>query len=118
MLQQVIVNGCRIRSINISNTTFKNMTPKNKTLCIIFVITVVTALWVYFAIGTDLTYLVLFMGGITFFMIFALWDTPPKHKEFSNSDRLRASSLARGCNPPPELWTPDMPMKRNKHKKK
>jgi hypothetical protein len=114
----VIVDVCSIISINIGNITFKNMTPKNKILCIIFAITVVMAIGVYFAIGTDLTCLVLFMGGITFFMIFALWDTPPKHKEFSDSDRLRATSLARGCNPPPELWTPDMPMKRNKHKKK
>ena len=96
----------------------KNMTLRNKILCIIFAITVVIVIWVYFAIGADLTYLVLFMGGITFFMIFALWDTPPKHKEFSNSDRLRATYRALGASPPSELWTPDMPVKRNKHKKK
>jgi hypothetical protein len=93
------------------------MTSKNKILCTIFAITVVIALWVYSAIGTDLTYLILFMGCITFFMIFALWDTPPKHKEFSDSDRLRATSRALGGSPPPELWTPDMPIKRNKHEK-
>ena len=95
------------------------MNQRNKILCAIFAITMVLSLVFYFAIKDQkLAYLVLFMGCITFFVTFALWDTPPKHKEFSNSDRLRATYRAMGGSPPSELWTPDLPTKGNKHKKK
>ena len=30
------------------------------------------------------------MGGLVFFMVFALWEAPPKHKEFSYRDQQRA----------------------------
>ncbi len=58
-------------------------------------------------------------GGIVWFVIYFLWSPPPKHKEFSDSDRLKATSRALGGSGPPELWTPPMPEKKHgKHKKK
>ncbi len=62
--------------------------------------------------------IVIGVGGLIFFMFLALWNPPPKHKEFSNADRLQATSRAFGGNPPPELWTPDMPGKGKRQRKK
>lgn len=58
-------------------------------------------------------------GGIAWFMIYFLWSPPPKHKDFSDRDRLEATSRAMGgSGAPPELPTPDMPEKKHhKHKR-
>jgi hypothetical protein len=51
------------------------------------------------------------------YYIYSIWSPPPKHKEFSDSDRLEATTRALGGSYPPELWTPDMPEpKHHKHK--
>jgi len=34
-------------------------------------------------------------GGLTWFMFYFLWSPPPKHKDFSDRDRLEA--MARGA---------------------
>jgi hypothetical protein len=59
-------------------------------------------------------------GGITWFMVYFLWSPPQKHKEFSDRDRLEATSRAMGgSGAPPELPTPNMPEKKHhKHKDK
>lgn len=59
-------------------------------------------------------------GGIAWFMFYFLWSPPPKHKEFSDRDRLEATSRAMGgSGAPPELPTPDMPEKKHhKHNDK
>ena len=59
-------------------------------------------------------------GGIAWFMFYFLWSPPPKHKDFSDHDRLEATSRAMGgSGAPPELPTPDMPDKKHqKHKDK
>lgn len=59
-------------------------------------------------------------GGIAWFMFYFLWTPPPKHKDFSDRDRLEATSRAMGgSGAPPELPTPEMPEKKHhKHKKK
>ena len=59
-------------------------------------------------------------GGIAWFMFYSLWSPPPKHKDFSDRDRLEATSLAMGgSGAPPELPTPEMHEKKNhKHKDK
>jgi hypothetical protein len=62
--------------------------------------------------------LVIAMGAISAFLIFALWDQPPKHKQFSDSDRLKATSLAMGGSGPPELPIPDMTRSRRKKRRK
>jgi hypothetical protein len=64
------------------------MTQRNKILCAIFVLTVMAAL-VAFLLGKS-PKLLLFMGGIVFFMTFVLWETPRKHKSFSYRDQQRA----------------------------
>jgi hypothetical protein len=61
----------------------------------------------------------LFGGGIALFMVYFLWKPPSKHKEFSDADRMKATTRALGGSGPPELWTPQMPEKKHhKHKKK
>jgi hypothetical protein len=48
------------------------------------------------------------------FIIYFMWSPPPKHKDFSDADRLKATSRASGGSGPPELWTPDMPHKKSR----
>lgn len=57
----------------------------------------------------------LIVGGIVWFMIYFMWSPPSKHKEFSDADRIKATTRALGGSGPPELWTPPMPEK--KHQK-
>ncbi len=58
-------------------------------------------------------------GGIAWFMIYFLWSPPSKHKEFSDADRIKATTRALGGSGPPELWTPPMPEKKHhNHQKK
>lgn len=92
------------------------MRQKYKILLVIFCSTGITALVVYY-LGYNPKVPIGF-GILISFIFFALWDPPPKHKEFTNTDRLQATGRALGGSPPPELWTPDMPIRGQKHKKK
>ena len=47
------------------------------------------------------------VGGLALFLVFALWDPPPKHKEFTYEDQIEGA--ARGCGGPPKLPEPDIP---------
>ena len=61
----------------------------------------------------------LISGGIAWFMFYFLWTPPPKHKDFSDRDRLEATSRAMGGSAPPDIPTPDMPEKKyHKHSNK
>ena len=51
-------------------------------------------------------------------LIYFMWSPPRKHKTFSNSDRLKAMSRALGGSGPPELWTPDMPVRKSQKRKR
>jgi hypothetical protein len=82
---------------------------KYKILIIVFCCTLITAI-IFWLLGYNYK-IVIGFGILISFMVFALWDTPPKHKEFSDADRQQATSRAMGGSPPPELWTPDMPIK-------
>ena len=59
-------------------------------------------------------------GGIAWFMFYFMWSPPPKQKDFSDRDRLEATSRAMGgSGAPPELPTPEMHENKNhKHKDK
>jgi|RhiMetdeSRZDD1v2_1073273.scaffolds.fasta_scaffold507251_2 hypothetical protein len=59
--------------------------------------------------------LVIVLGAIAAFLVFALWDPPPKHKEFSDSDRMKATLRVGGL---PELPLPDISLKRDKNRGK
>jgi hypothetical protein len=59
--------------------------------------------------------LTLVLGAIAAFLIFALWDPPQKYKEFSDSDRVKATVRGSG---PPALPVPDIPLKREKSRRK
>ena len=50
-------------------------------------------------------------GAIAAFLVFVLWDPPQKHKEFSASDRMKATLRGGGL---PELPMPDILLKRAK----
>jgi TRAP-type C4-dicarboxylate transport system permease large subunit len=54
-------------------------------------------------------------GAIAAFLVFVLWDPPQKHKEFSASDRMKATLRVGGL---PELPLPDRPLKREKGRRK
>jgi uncharacterized membrane protein YfcA len=56
-------------------------------------------------------------SAIVGFIIYFMWSPPPKHKDFSDADRLKAMSRALGGSGPPELWTPDMPHKKSRKRK-
>jgi hypothetical protein len=52
--------------------------------------------------------------GIAWFMFHFLWSRPPKHKDFSDRDRLEATSRAiGGSGAPPELPTPEIHEKKH-----
>lgn len=49
---------------------------------------------------------ILGIGGIAFFLIFALWDPPPKHKNFTYKDQEKATFRALGGSGPIEIPEP------------
>lgn len=57
------------------------------------------------------------LGVIAAFVGFVLWEMPKRHKVFSDSDRLKATSRAMGGSGPPELWLPDIPQLRHEREK-
>jgi hypothetical protein len=58
--------------------------------------------------------------GIVCLILVVMWSPPPKHKTFSDDDRLEATSRALGGGGAfPKLWNPPMPgAKRRKKKQK
>lgn len=56
--------------------------------------------------------------GIVVWALTSLFAPPKKHKDFSDRDRLEATSRAMGgSGAPPEVPTPDIPEKKHhKHK--
>lgn len=57
-------------------------------------------------------------AGLIWFMVRLLWFPPPKQKDFTDRDRLEATSRAMGgSGAPPELPTPEMHEKKH-HKDK
>jgi hypothetical protein len=89
---------------------------KHKIIIIVFSVTFITALVVWI-LGYSPN-IVIGFGILISVIFFALWDPPPKHKEFSDADRLEGTAKSLGGNAPPELWTPDMPIRGKKQKKK
>ena len=55
---------------------------------------------------------ILGIGGLIFFIIEALWDPPPKHKEFTFKDQEKATFRALGGGGPIEI--PEPPDKEEK----
>jgi hypothetical protein len=81
---------------------------------------ILTILFGILLIWADMNPLIaLISGGIAWFMLYFLWTPPPKHKDFSDRDRLEATFRAIGGSNQPELPIPDMPEKKHhKHKNK
>lgn len=67
---------------------------KRMVLLIISVITVITA--VGFAISGQNSIPILAGGLFIIFLVYALWNPPKKHKEYSLSDQQQATSRALG----------------------
>jgi hypothetical protein len=76
---------------------------------VILIITVIFGIMLVAADQSPLYTLALLPVAIVCYTIYSVWSPPLKHKDFSDSDRLEATSRALGGSPPPELWTPDMP---------
>ncbi len=49
---------------------------------------------------------IIIIGGMTLFLIAALWDPPPKHKDFSYKDLEKATFRALGGGGPIEVPEP------------
>lgn len=82
-------------------------------LLIAFIILLIVASALFFYYGLN-PLIPLVAGGIAWFMFYFLWSPPPKHKNFSDRDRMEATSRAiGGSGAPPELPTPDMPEKKH-----
>jgi hypothetical protein len=61
--------------------------------------------------------LILSIGVLTCFLIYALWNPPKKHKDFSLSDQQQATSRALGGSGSPDL--PHLkPSERKSHREK
>lgn len=88
-------------------------------LLIAFMILIIVVAVIFYSYGLN-PLIPLIAGGIAWFMFRFLWSPPSKHKDFSDRDRLEATSRAMGgSGAPPELPTPDMPEKKHhKHKDK
>jgi len=69
---------------------------------LIAAIVIVTVLYVMSRSG----YVLIFGLGIVCFILIFMWSPPPKHKTFSDDDRIEAMSRAYGASPPPKLWVP------------
>jgi len=82
---------------------------RTKFLIALIIVTILVGVILIFAGLNPL--IALIGGGITWFMVYFLWSPPSKHKEFSDADRIKATSRALGGSGPPDLWTPPMPGK-------
>ncbi|MDJ0804050.1 MAG: hypothetical protein QNI97_14335 [Desulfobacterales bacterium] len=74
-----------------------------KYMFLIFIAVGTSALSFIFVYFGKTPKLIIGLGSIIFIMIWALWNPPEKHKEFSDRDRLQATSRSMGGSPPPEL---------------
>ena len=57
---------------------------------------------------------VIALGCLSSFLLYALWDPPPKHKTFSYKDQLKATTRALGGSGPPDLPEPEKRRRRKK----
>ncbi len=90
---------------------------RTKLLIALIIFTIIFGAVLIFAGHNPL--IALFSGGIAWFMLYFLWNPPPKHKDFSDRDRLDATFRAIGGSNPPELPIPDIPEKKyHRHKNK
>ncbi len=64
------------------------MKQKTKILLCIAGVTLLAAILIWILGHNPI--LVIVLGLIAFFLIYALWDMPPKHKDFSYEDQQRA----------------------------
>ena len=58
-------------------------------------------------LATESKYVLIFGLGIVCFILLFMWSPPPKHKTFSDDDRIQA--MSRGGSGPPKLWVPRIP---------
>jgi hypothetical protein len=65
----------------------------------------VIAAVLYLIIGSR--YVLIISLGTVCFILILMWSPPPKHKTFSDDDRIQA--MSRGGSGPPRLWTPGIP---------
>ena len=87
---------------------------KRNTLLVIISLTTFLVGGGLFIAGTSPA-LAVVLGAIAAFFVFVLWNPPQKHKEFSDSDRMKATLRTGGL---PELPLPDIPLRRDKSRRK
>jgi hypothetical protein len=87
-----------------------------KTLMLIILAVTVLACIIMLVTGRN-PFLVLFLGAFLIFLIYALWESPRKHKDFSYADQQKATSRALGGSGPPDLSQLEPQEKRKGRKK-
>jgi 4-hydroxybenzoate polyprenyltransferase len=64
------------------------MKQKNKILIFVFAVAFVCTIVVWILGHNPILFIVI--GIVTLFLLYVLWDLPPKHKDFSYEDQQRA----------------------------
>ena len=97
-----------------SRTRFfmRRLSQRNKIFLVIGILAVAGAA-LQFILGRNIA-LPFVCVGVASFMFMVLWDMPPKHKNFSDGDRVQATSLVLAGFGSPELPLPEDRMRRKK----
>ncbi|MFZ2445555.1 MAG: hypothetical protein WAW37_04295 [Syntrophobacteraceae bacterium] len=81
----------------------------------LLIFTILIAAVLYFV--TESRYVLIIALGIVCFLLILSWSPPPRHKTFSDEDRLEATSRAQGGGGFPKLWVPPIPGGKRRKKK-
>jgi 4-hydroxybenzoate polyprenyltransferase len=90
------------------------MKQKNKILAAVFVVFLLAAITSW-ALGHNPIFIIV-LGLLVLFLLYALWDLPPKHKDFSYEDQQRAMR-AFDRSEQIDIGIPDWAKGKKKHKK-
>lgn len=74
---------------------------KNALLIVIGIATVLSG--AALLLTGDSPFPVVILGAFVAFLLYTIWDPPKKQRDFTDSDRLKATSRAMGGSGPPEL---------------
>jgi hypothetical protein len=94
------------------------MKMRKNILRLLLIITILITAVLYLITGSH--YVLILALGIVSMILVLMWSPPPRHKTFSDDDRLEATSRALGGGGGfSKLWTPPTPgVKERKQKRK
>ena len=80
---------------------------RKRNVCLLLIASTLAIATVLYSITSSGHILIVALGIICFILLF-MWSPPPKHKIFSDEDRIQATSRALGGSGPSELWSPEI----------